>query len=121
MSSQGSPEERVKTKRKSMNTRRKERKQLVTKIADCILDNTCGRIAQWPEEARLTIKTSAEAEVEDVNNKAEEDFKEDSIIKAEASTAMEEDSKEEDSNNKAVDVEEAEATSIQTTSTSNSQ
>ena len=105
-----------------MNTRRKERKQLETKIAECILDNTCGRIAQWIEEARLTIKTSAEAEVEDINNKAEEDSKEDSITKAEALTAVEEDSKEEVSNNnKAVDVEEAEATSIQMTSTSNSQ
>ena len=105
-----------------MNTRRKERKQLETRIADCILDNTCGRIAQWKGEARLTIKTSAEAEVEDINNKAEEDSKEeDSITKAEALTAVEEDSKEEVSNNKAVDTEEAEATSIQMTSTSNSQ
>ena len=106
-----------------MNTRRKERKQLETRIADCILDNTCGRIAQWTEEARLTIKTSAEAEVEDINNKVEEDSKEeDSMTKAEALTAVEEDSKEEVSNNnKAVDMEEAEATSIQMTSTSNSQ
>ena len=103
-----------------MNTRRKERKQLETRIADCTLDNTCGRIAQWTEEARLTIRTLAEAEVEDIN-KAEEDSKEDSITKAEDLTAVEEDSKEEVSNNKAVDMEEAEATSIQMTSTSNSQ
>ena len=46
---------------------------------------------------------------------------EDSTTKAEALTAVEEDSKEEVSNNKAVDMEEAEATSIQMTSTSNSQ
>ena len=104
-----------------MNTRRKERKQLETRIADCTLDNTCGRIAQWTEEARLTITTSAEAEVKNIN-KAEEDSKEeDSTSKAEALTAVEENSKEEVSNNKAVDMEEAEATSIQMTSTSNSQ
>ena len=73
------------------------------------------------EDARLTIRTSAEAEVEDINNKAEEDSKEDSITKAEDLTTIEEESKEEVSNNKAVDAEEAEATSIQMTSTSNSQ
>ena len=101
-----------------MNTKRKERKQLVTKIADCILDNTCGRIVQWTEEARLTIKTLAEAEVEDIN-KAEEDSKEeDSTTKAETLTAVEEDSKEEVSNNKVEGLEEAEATSTQVISTS---
>ena len=68
------------------------------------------------------MRTLAEAEVEDIN-KAEEDSKEeDSTTKAKASTAVEEDSKEEVSNNnKVVDMEEAEATSIQTTSTSKSQ
>ena len=102
--------------------KRKEKNRWGTRIADCILDSIFGRIAQWTEEARLTITTSAEAEVKNIN-KAEEDSKEEDLLtKAEALTAMEEDSKEEVSNNnKAVDMEEAEATSIQMTSTSNSQ
>ena len=58
--------------------------------------------------------------MEDIN-KAEEDSKEDSITKAEELTAVEEDSQEEVSNNKVVDMEEAKATSIQMTSASNSQ
>ena len=69
------------------------------------------------EEAKLTIRTSAEAEVEDTN-KAEDSKEEDSTTKAEALTTMEEDSKEEDSTTKDVGLEEAEATSTQMTSAS---
>ena len=74
------------------------------------------------EEAKLTTRTSAEAEVEDAN-KAEDDSKEeDSTTKAEALTTMEEeDSKAEDSTTKDAGLEEAEATSTQTISTSNIQ
>ena len=66
--------------------------------------------------------TSAEGAVEDINNKEEEDSKEeDSTTKAEASTATmeEEDSKEEDPTTKAKDLEEAEATSTRMTNASN--
>ena len=103
-----------------MKTGRKEKKQLETRIADCILDSTSGRIAQWTREARLTTRTLAEAEEEDIN-KAEEDSKEeDSTTKAEDLITPEEDTKEEVSN-KVGGLEEAEATSTQMISTSNIQ
>ena len=73
------------------------------------------------EEARLTTRTLAEAEVEDVSSKAKEDSnEEDSTTKAKALTTMEDvDSKAEDSKIKDVGLEEAKAASTQMISTSN--
>ena len=73
------------------------------------------------EEARLTTRTLAEAEVKDFN-KVKDSKEEDSMTKAEASTTMEEeDSNAEDSTTKDAGLEEADATSTQMINISNIQ